>query len=40
MLGQDKQAKREKFIVTMPTKIQTHFIIEPSLNQIAIWTKG
>ena len=30
MLGQDKQAKMEKFIETMPTIIQTHLIIEPN----------
>ena len=29
MLGQDEQAKMEKFIKTMPTIIQTHLIIEP-----------
>ena len=28
MLGQDKQAKMEKFIETMPTIIQTHLIIK------------
>ena len=33
MLGQDKQAKIEKFIETMPTIIQTHLITEPN------WTK-
>ena len=30
MLQQDKQAKMEKFIETMPTIIQTHLIIEPN----------
>ena len=30
MLGQDEQAKIEKFIETMPTIIQTHLIIEPN----------
>ena len=30
MLQQDKQAKIEKFIETMPTIIQTHLIIEPN----------
>ena len=30
MLQQDKQAKMEKFIETMPIIIQTHLIIEPN----------
>ena len=30
MLGQDEQAKMEKFIETMRTIIQTHLIIEPN----------
>ena len=30
MLQQDEQAKMEKFIETMPTIIQTHFIIAPN----------
>ena len=30
MLGQDEQAKMEKFTDTMPTIIQTHLIIEPN----------
>ena len=30
MLGQDEQAKMEKFIETMPTIIQTHLIIKPN----------
>ena len=34
MLQQDKQAKMEKFIETMPTIIQTHLIIEPNWAQI------
>ena len=31
MLKQDKHAKMEKVIETMPTIIQTHLIIEPNL---------
>ena len=34
MLQQDKQAKMEKFIETMPTIIQTHLIIEPNWAQV------
>ena len=34
MLGQDKQAKMEKFIETMPTIIQTHLIIKPNWADI------
>ena len=34
MLGQDEQAKMEKFIETMPTIIQTHLIIEPNWADI------
>ena len=34
MLQQDKQVKREKFIETMPTIIQTHLIIEPNWVQV------
>ena len=34
MLGQDKQAKMEKFIETMPTSIQTHLIIEPNWKMV------
>ena len=30
ILQQDKQAKMEKFVETMPTIIQTHLIIEPN----------
>ena len=30
MLGQDEQAKMEKFTETMPTIIQTHLIVEPN----------
>ena len=30
MLKQDKQAKMDKFIETMPTIIQTHLIIAPN----------
>ena len=30
ILGQDKQAKMEKFIETMLTIMQTHLIIEPN----------
>ena len=34
MLGQDEQAKMEKFIETMSTIIQTHLIIEPNWADI------
>ena len=34
MLGQDEQAKMEKFIETMPTFIQTHLIIEPNWKMV------
>ena len=34
MLGQDGQAKMEKFIETMPTIIQTHLIIEPNWKMV------
>ena len=34
MLGQDKQAKMEKFIETMPMIIQTHLIIEPDWKMV------
>ena len=34
MLGQDEQAKMEKFIETMPTIIQTHLIIEPNWKMV------
>ena len=34
MLQQDKQAKMEKIIETMPTIIQTHLIIEPNWAQV------
>ena len=38
ILGQDKQAKMEKFIEIMPTIIQTHLIIEP--NWADVMKKG
>ena len=34
MLKQDKHAKMEKFIETMPTIIQTHLIIEPNWEEV------
>ena len=34
VLKQDAQAKMEKFIETMPTIIQTHLIIAPSLEEV------
>ena len=34
MLGQDKEAKMEKFIETMPTIIKTHLIIEPDWKKV------
>ena len=34
MLQQDKHAKVEKFIETMPTIIQTHLIIEPNWVEV------
>ena len=34
MLGQDEQAKMEKFIEIMPTIIQTHLIIEPKWAEV------
>ena len=34
MLKQDKHAKMEKFIETMPTIIQTHLIIEPNWAEV------
>ena len=34
MLKQDKQAKMDKFIETMPTIIQTHLIIAPSWQEV------
>ena len=34
MLQEDKQAKMEKFIETMPTIIQTHLIIEPNWAEV------
>ena len=34
MLQQDKQAKMEKFIETMPTSIHTHLIIEPNWAEV------
>ena len=34
MLGQDEQAKIDKFIETMPTMIQTHLIIEPTWAKV------
>ena len=34
MLGQDEQAKMEKFIETMPVIIQTHLIIEPDWEKV------
>ena len=35
ILGQDEQSKMEKIIETMPTIIQTHFIIEPDWEHVA-----
>ena len=34
MLKQDKHAKMEKFIETMPTTIQTYLIIEPNCAEV------
>ena len=34
MLKQDKQAKMDKFIETMPTIIQTHLIIAPDWEEV------
>ena len=34
MLQQDKQAKLDKFIETMPTIIQTHLTIEPNWAEV------
>ena len=34
MVKQDKQAKMDKFIETMPTIIQTHLIIAPSWEEV------
>ena len=34
MLKQDKQAKIDKFIETMPTIIQTHLIIAPNWEEV------
>ena len=34
MLGQDEQAKMEKFVETMPLIIKTHLIIEPNWKMV------
>ena len=40
MLKQDKQAKMDIFIETMPTIIETHLIIAPNLEEVTKKTKN